>query len=64
MTNMQGFEFVNMINNELPTEHLLWYFDQYANPMVASIIKKMKYFSGMGLGRKLQGIVKLVKVVT
>ena len=53
VTNIQGFEFVKMTNNELPIEYLLSYFDKCTNPMVASIMKKMKYFSVMGLGRKL-----------
>ena len=50
-----------MIDNKLPTEYLLLYFDQHANPIVA---EKMKYFPGAGLERKLQRIVELVKIAT
>ena len=64
VTSMQGFEFVIIIDEEPPTKHLSLYFDQYANPMVANIMKKMIYFPGIGLGKRLQGIVEPVKVVT
>ena len=64
VTNTQFFEFMNMIDDDLPIEYSLLCFDQYVNHMVAGIMKKMRYFPGMGLGRKLQGIVEPVKIDT
>ena len=61
---MWGFKFINMIEEEMPVEFLPLYFNQYKNPMVAGIIKKMRYFLGMGLGRKHQGIVEPVHIAT
>ena len=50
--DMWGFEFVNVIEGEMFVEFLPLYFDQFANPMVVGIMKKMRYFLGIWLGRK------------
>lgn len=46
-----GFEFINKIKEEKLREFLPLYFDQYASPLVAGIMKKMGFFPGMGLGK-------------
>ena len=51
-----GFDFVNMLEVGKLVEYLPWYFDQYTNPTVADMMRKMGFFPGMGLARQLQGI--------
>ena len=55
---------MNIIDEDLSTGYLPLYFDQYINSMVAGIMKKMRYFLGIGLGKKLQGIGEPVKIAT
>ena len=43
---------------DVPNELLPLYFDQYTNPMVVGIVRKMGFFPGMGLVRRNQGLPK------